>query len=107
MADDEKGGLINPEPIREKINTKAAQLMDLNQRVTSILRKQAKDYELVGSTFSALANRAYELSELTAELAVVSAHNTGDIIMAEFGLVPQDDDDDDDDQEDDDGQGSD
>lgn len=101
MADDEDKGLINPEPIRKEIDVKVTQLMDLNQRVTAILRRQAKDFESIGGTYQALATRAYDIAELIAELAAVAAHNTGDIIIAEFNLEPDDDDEDEEEDDDD------
>ncbi len=99
-TDKDEGGMIDPNPIRKDIDVKVTQLMDLNQRVTAILRRQAKDFEAIGATYSALANRAYDISELIAELATVAAHNTGDIIIAEFGLEPQEDDDEEEDDSD-------
>jgi len=93
-TEDTNGGLIDPEPIRKEIDIKVTQLMDLNQRITSVLRRQAKDFEAIGGTYSALSHRAYEVSELIGELAVVAAHNTGDIIIAEFGLEGDDDEED-------------
>ena len=95
-------GLIDPTPLRNKLKIQINELMDLNQRITMVLRHQAQDFEAIGTTYSALSNRAFEISGIIAELAVVAAHNTGDIIMAEFALVDDDDDDDDDDEEDDD-----
>ena len=98
MAEDKEGnGLINPEPLRKAIDAKVVALMDLNQRLAGVLHRQAKDYEAIGGTYQALANRAYELSEMTAELAVIAAHNTGDIIIAEFGLEADDEEEEDED----------
>lgn len=98
---DKDDGLIDPTPLRNKLKIRINELMDLNQRITMVLRHQAEDFEAIGTTYSALSNRAFEISGIIAELAVVAAHNTGDIIMAEFALIndPDDDDDEDDDDE--------
>lgn len=94
-------GLTNPEPIRDKIDLKISQLMDLNQRITSILRIQAKDFEALGGTYQAMSSRCYEITDHIAQLAAIAASNTGDIIIAEFGLEEEDDDDNDEEKNDD------
>jgi len=84
------GGLIDPAPLRERLKIQINELMDLNQRITTVLRHQAQDFEAIGITYNALSQRAFEVSGIIAELALVAAHNTGDIIMAEFGLADDD-----------------
>jgi hypothetical protein len=96
---DKDDGLVDPTPLRDRIKIQINELMDLNQRITMVLRHQAQDFEAIGVTYSALSNRAFEISGSIAELAVIAANNTGDIIMAEFALV-----DDEDEEGDDDGQ---
>ena len=87
----------DPAPLRDKMDRKISELMDLNQRITTILRDKARDFETIGGTYQVMAGRAYEISHVIAELAAVAAANTGDIIIADFGLVLGDNDDDDED----------
>lgn len=100
MAEDKDDGLIDPAPLRARIDIKVSELMDLNQRITTVLRQQAKDFETIGVTYQALANRAFDISGMIADLALIAASNTGDILIAEFGIADDEDDEEEEDEED-------
>src|SRR5574338_988869 len=91
------GELIDPVPLKEGIEKKIADLFDLNQKITHVLCKEALDFFQVAGTYAYAARRAYEIAGDIAELAAVSAANTGDLIIAEFGLGDDSDDSSDDD----------
>jgi hypothetical protein len=89
--------MIDPTPLREAIEAKITALMDLNQQITKILRDRARDFETIGTTYQALSMQAFSVADSIAELALIAAHNTGDIIVAEFGIGADDSEEDDDD----------
>lgn len=81
MADD----LVDPAPLRDEITKKINELFEMNQRVVSVLKAQASDFEMIGSFFMDQGNRAFEIASMITELSVVASHNTSNIIMAQFG----------------------
>lgn len=87
MTEPESDGLQDPKPLRDKIDRAIGELLDLNQRITMVLRGQAKDFELIGGTYQGMANRSFEIASDIVALSVMASSNTGDIIMAEFGVV--------------------
>lgn len=76
----------DPGPLRDEINNKTAELFEFNQRIGSVLRSQAKDFEAIGAFYSEQMQRAYAIAALIVEMAVVAAENTGDLLAAEFGV---------------------
>jgi len=84
----------NPSEIREAINAKIDELFEFNQKVTEVLRNQARDFEYLAEFYGTQKQRCYDVVSMLAELAASAAETAGDIIMAEYGssVVVDDDD---------------
>lgn len=83
-------------------------IMEHNHAIQLFLRHQVEAFSLASEAMIAQAGRMTDLSEAAAIAARLAADSTGDIIAAEYGIVPTDflDNDDDGDDEDDDTDGS-
>lgn len=75
---------------------KIGALLDYNQRLTTILRSQAKDWETIANAFDNAKEQCLNIAELAALQARTNSDLTGDIISTEFGIVEAEDIDDDD-----------
>lgn len=62
-----------------------------------VLRNEAKAFEEVARFFANQVTLAIDISGMIAEIAMLTAQVTGDIIVAEFGDVDEDPEEDDDD----------
>lgn len=83
--------MIDPFPLREGIDKKITQLFEFNQNIAKDCRRKAKDFERIAAHHFLAGQLAYDIAADIAELAMVAATNTGDIIVAQFALGNDDD----------------
>lgn len=76
--------------VRDGLDEKIGFLLDYNQKAVAVLRRQAKDFERVAEFFQAMRDRALDIADDTATLAMLVSEATGDILSAEFQEIDGD-----------------
>lgn len=88
MSDDDKAEKYQEIlDIEDRRSALIGELLDYNQRITRVLRDQAKDWEMIALAYTRGNQACLEIAELSAVQARLSADITGDLISAEFGVV--------------------
>lgn len=88
-----------PGKTETKINDYVSQIMDMNHMALSLLRERATDFTLLASGFRQMAEWCDETADECRIKARQVADLSGEIISAEYQLIPVEDDDSDDDED--------